>query len=250
MHRHAHLRLGPGCLVLEGVGQVHPCSSARLTLAGTLRGKRWRRQEVRAFGGRKRTSAANGGSWGLGPLSSFSPHRLCATPVSSGPLLRVSSVSLTPHPGLLDIHAVQPAPFPGLRLLCAPTIPSLPCLPVSLFSAAQLPLITPPLPAPPPQAQAQCPHQNSILKLLGLRLQLHPMLLEHSPLAQAPPDAVCGWVGGLLRAPLTLATPTSPGFSGMGSDERRNKQRERELSFLGGFPLPIRGGGCGENPGS
>lgn len=31
-----------------------PCSSTPLTLAGTLMGKRWRRQEVRAWGGKRK----------------------------------------------------------------------------------------------------------------------------------------------------------------------------------------------------
>lgn len=52
-------------------------SSAQLTLAGTLRGKRWRRQEVRAFReGKNRASAANGSFLGS------SPPALCQRPQS------------------------------------------------------------------------------------------------------------------------------------------------------------------------
>lgn len=234
LHRHAHLRLGPGCLVLEGVGQVHPCSSARLTLAGTLRGKRWRRQEVRAFGGRKRTSAANGGSWGLGPLSSFSPHRLCATPVSSGPLLRVSSVSLMPHPGLLDIHAVQPAPFPGLRLLCAPTIPSLPCLPVSLFSAAQLPLITPPLPAAPPKHKPSALTRTRSSNFLGFVSSFTRCCWSTAPwLRHLLMLSVGGW-GACSELPLPWPPPPPQG-SRVWGQMRGEINRERERAFLLGW---------------
>lgn len=91
------LRLG--CLTLEGVVQGYPCSSARLTLAGTFRGKRWRRQDVRAFRERERMSAASGSSWAQGLPSTFSPLSLCATPISSGPLLQGSSLSLSPTLG-------------------------------------------------------------------------------------------------------------------------------------------------------
>ena len=56
---------GPGCRAQRGARQVLSGSSAQLTLAGTLRGKRWRRQEVRAFREGKRTSATNGSF--LGP---------------------------------------------------------------------------------------------------------------------------------------------------------------------------------------
>lgn len=148
-----------------------------------------------------------------------------------------------PHPGILDIHPVQTAPFLRLRLLCAPTIPSPPCLPVSLFPAAQPSLIRPPLPAPTSPAQVQCPHQNSILKLLGLRLQLHPMLLEYSPLAQAPPDAVCGWVGGLLRAPPYPGHPYLPRVLQVWGQMRGEINRESFPSWVASvFLLERRGG--------
>lgn len=44
---------GSGCQAQEGACLVLSPSSAQLTLAGTLKGKRWRRQEVRAFGGKE-----------------------------------------------------------------------------------------------------------------------------------------------------------------------------------------------------
>lgn len=56
----------PGSGWGEGGGacQLLSCSSAQLTLAGTLRGKMWRRQEVRAFRERKHQQLI-GASWAL-----------------------------------------------------------------------------------------------------------------------------------------------------------------------------------------
>lgn len=54
--------------------------------------------------------------------------------------------------------------------------------------------------------------------------------IDHSPLAQAPPDAVCrGW--GMLRAPFTLHPlhlPLPQGSPGAGAEGKREKQRDKE----------------------
>ena len=62
-------------------------SSAQLTLAGTLRGKRWRRQEVRAFReGKIEHQQQMVVSWDLVPLPSVSALSPCALPASWPPL--------------------------------------------------------------------------------------------------------------------------------------------------------------------
>lgn len=138
--------------------------------------------------GKNRASAANGSFLGFSPLALCQPPQPMCTPCQLAFCFESPCFSLMPYPRFLDIQLVQPPPPTGyvfsallhLCLLCPPG-----CLPLP----AQVPLIPPPLPQ-------SSPHQYSVLEFLGLCLQLHAMLLEHSPLAQAPPDAVCRWVVG------------------------------------------------------
>lgn len=120
---------------------------------------------------------------------------------------------------------------PRLCLLSSP--PLLSTLPSSL-SAFSSPAAFDTCPCP----QAQCPHQHSVFKLLGFRLQLHAMLLEHSPLAQAPPDAVYRWVRACLEFPLSWLPPPLQDSPGAGADGRREKQRQRTGTQT--CPLPSR----------
>lgn len=194
-------------------------SSARLTLAGTLRGKRWRRQEVRAFRERKRNQQQMAIPWALDSCPPLAPSA-CVQPGQQRP--SVLGVLALPHAhsNLLDGDPVQPNPSPRPRLLSSsPPLSSLPPRLSVLSSPAALGASL--------CSQAQGPHQHSVLKLLGLRLQLHTMLLEHSPLAQAPPDAVCRWTGACSELPLPWP-PTSSGLSrGRVRWEEREKERQR-----------------------
>ena len=105
------------------------CSSAQLTLAGTLRGKRWRRQEVRAYRERKK-SAAHGSCWALVALPSLSPSAL----------LLECLPNPMPYPRLLDINTVQPYLLPPGFVSSVSTHFCLFCPPSSLPSTGQLPL--------------------------------------------------------------------------------------------------------------
>lgn len=106
------------------------CSSAQLTLAGTLRGKRWRRQEVKACRERKRMSVVHGSFWALVALPSLSPSAL----------LLDCPPNPMPYPRLLDINTVQPCLLPpGFVSSVSPHFCLL-CPPSSLPSPGQLPL--------------------------------------------------------------------------------------------------------------
>ena len=72
-------------------------------------------------------------------------------------------------------------------------------------------------------------------------------------MAQAPPDAVCRWVGTCSELPLPWPLPLPRALQGQGQTgvERKRetkKDRDTDLYFLGDFSLPIREGEkCGEN---
>lgn len=79
-----------------------PVFSAQLTLAGTLRGKRWRRQEVRAC--REEYQQLMAAVWVLVTLPSFSPlNSALGVPFPFLPFLR-----------FLDISPAHRVPPPGL----------------------------------------------------------------------------------------------------------------------------------------
>lgn len=209
----------PGCWAQRRAPWVFSHSSAQLTLAGTLRGKKWRRQEVRAFReGKIECQQQMVVSWALVPLPSVSPS-VRVHPLPAGLLLWKSPISLLcPAPGSWT-SSQSSLPLPRLCLLSIP--PPLSPLPprfLAFTSPGALDSPSPPL--------VQCPHQYSVLELLGLCLQLHAMLLEHSPLAQAPPDAVCRWVVGCSGAPLPQPPPHTQGPPRAGSERRRENQGE------------------------
>lgn len=177
-------------------------------------------------------------SWAIGSCPPLALSA-CVQPLPAAALCSGGPPSLMSHPSLLDIDPVQPNPSPRLCLLSSspPLFLLLPRLSTFSSPAALDTSLC---------SHAQCPHQHSVLKLLGLRLQLHAMLLEHSSLAQASPDAVCRWTGACSELPFP-GPPHLPGaFQGQGHIEeerkRETKDRDTDLSFLGDFSLSIRKG--------
>lgn len=161
------------------------------------------------------------------PLPSFSLLSLCATPASRGPLPwgRLALPCAAP-PSFLDIYAVQYASLPGYVFSALPHF-CLPCPLVSLPSVAQLPLI--PAPAPSPVPSPALGLQTSWVSSPASR-----DVAGAQPLGSGT-SGCCLQVGrGLLRVPLILATPTSPGLSrGRGRWEEREtetKDRDTDLS--------------------
>lgn len=105
---------GPGCWAQRRAPWVFSHSSAQLTLAGTLRGKRWRRQEVRAFReGKNRASAANGSFLGSSPPALCQRPQSVCTPCQLAFCSESPCFSLMPCPRFLDIQPVQPPPPTG-----------------------------------------------------------------------------------------------------------------------------------------
>lgn len=150
------------------------------------------------------------------PCPPFAPSA-CA-PCPQRPSALGSSLSLMPPPSLLGIYPVQPVPLPGGVSSAFPDLSPLPSGVSALSSLTTLETFS--------CSQAQCPHQHSVFKFLWLCLQLHTMLLENSPLAQAPPDAVCKWVGACSEFP----SPGHPnlcralqGQGQMGGERQRDK---------------------------
>lgn len=207
-------------------------------LSPTHLGWDFKRKEVEAPGsqGLQREEKKVSSKWWLPrPSSPCLPlvSSACVQPLPAGAL----------YPGVVSLSHVPPPPqFPGY--LCSPVClsprlcllsspPLLSTLPSSL-SAFSSPAAFDTCPCP----QAQCPHQHSVFKLLGFRLQLHAMLLEHSPLAQAPPDAVYRWVRACLEFPLSWLPPPLQDSPGAGADGRREKQRQRTGTQT--CPLPSR----------
>lgn len=219
---------GPGCWAQRRAPWVFSHSSAQLTLAGTLRGKRWRRQEVRAFReGKIEHQQQMVVSWDLVPLPSVSALSPCALPASWPSALKVPASLLCPAPGSwttsqssLPLPQAMSFQHSSTCLLC----PS-----GSLPLPAQVPLIPPSFP------------QSSPLPVLGPRTSwaLSPAsrdVVGAQPLGSGT-SGCCLQVGSrLLRAPLTLATPTYPRPSrGRGREEERESERDEEQelrSFL------------------
>lgn len=89
-------------------------------------------------------------------------------------------------------------------------------LPISVPSVSRLLALT------TQATPVQCPHQHSVLELLGFGLQLHVMLLQHSPLAQAAADTVCRWMGTAQCSPCPVPPPTQ----GLSWSDGRRRMKE------------------------
>lgn len=205
-------------------------SSAQLTLAGTLRGKKWRRQEVRAFReGKIECQQQMVVFWALVPLPSVSPSAR-VYPLPAGLLLWKSpllSYALPQVPG----HPASPASpshgyvFLALLHLC------LLCPPGSLPLPARVPLIllpsSSPVPSPVLGPQTSWALSPASRDVVGAQ-----------PLGSGT-SGCCLQVGGrLLRGPLTPAAPTYPRPSkGRVREEERESGRDEEEQELRPFLL-------------
>lgn len=212
------------------------CSSAQLTLAGTLRGNRWRRQEVRAFRERQRKSAAHGSFPHLHPPALLLPAQSVDIPASSGPLLwGPPSVSCSTRVSWISTQSSLSLSQAGSPQLS----------PISVSSALQ----------------DLCPQQSTcpwylpftpspvLSPALGLRTSWASSPASHDVAGAQPlgsgTSGCCLQVGrGLLRVLLTLLTPTFPGLSrGRVRWEERETERQRTgaqtFSFLGDFSLRV-----------